>query len=105
MPFMTQGGPERLAEILSRLVTQRGWGQLQQRRRLEEAWKQAAGPEASERSRVGLFRRGQLEVIVADAVLHHELRFAKARILAELARRLGAEQVKELRFRLGAIGG
>lgn len=101
---MTPEGPERLAEILSRLVTQRGWGQVQQRQRLEEAWKQAAGPRFAERSRVGVFRRGLLEVIVGDAVLHHELAFAKARILADLVRRLGPNQVRDLRLRLGAVG-
>src|SRR5262245_64126275 len=85
-------GPERLAEVIARLITQRGWGGIQQRQRLEEAWRKAAGPQFSARSKLGIFKRGLLEVIVADAVLHHELLFAKTRLLADLAKTLGSNQ-------------
>jgi hypothetical protein len=103
-PRLIPDGPERLAEIISRLVTQRGWGGIQQRQKLEDAWRKAAGPQFSARSKLGIFKRGLLEVIVGDAVLHHELQFVKSRLLAELAKSLGPDKVTELRFRLGVMG-
>lgn len=104
MQRLVPDGPERLGEAISRLITQRGWGGLQQRQKLEAAWRAAAGPEFAARSKLGLHKRGLLEVIVADSVLHHELVFAKARLLAELAKTLGPDKVTELKFRLGVMG-
>jgi predicted nucleic acid-binding Zn ribbon protein len=95
-------GPEPLAEILSRLFTARGLGQDQGRLRLENAWKEAIGPGSVDRTQLGPLRRGVLEVLVRDAVLMHELaQFKKRQLLASLARSLGPDRVKELRFRLG----
>jgi hypothetical protein len=93
-------GPERLAEVLSRLFTQRGWGAKQSRLKLEAAWRRAAGDAVFARTKLGAIRRGVLEVLVADAALHQELAFAKRRLLTALAQEMGA-QVKELRFRIG----
>lgn len=96
-------GPEKLGEILSRLITQRGLGQVQRRTHLEDAWDQAAGPQYAPASRVGSLKHGQLEIIVADAVVHHELSFLRSQLLRRLAESLGHQQVKGLRFRLGVL--
>lgn len=100
---MPTDGPERLSEILSRLIVQRGLGQTQQRQRLEDAWRTAAGTAWAERSKVGTFKGGQLEVIVADAVLHQELTFAVNRLLKELNAVLTATPVSKLKIRLGGL--
>src|SRR5262249_15778195 len=93
--------PERLAQVLSRLFTLPGWGAKQTRLKLEAAWRRAAGDAVFERTKLGAIRRGVLEVLVADTVLHQELAFAKRRLLDGLAQDLGS-QVKELRFRIGS---
>lgn len=97
-------GPERLSEVLSRLFTSRGWGERQQRRRLEEAWRSAAGEQVAARSELGTLRRGVLEVIVADAILLQELAgFQKRDLLAHLEGALGPGRISEIRFRLGTV--
>jgi len=95
-------GPERLAEVLSRLFTVRGWGQRQDRLRLEEAWRQVVGEAVALKTAPGALRRGVLEVLVSDAVLFQELAgYEKRRILDSLQQVLGKTRVTAIRFRLG----
>jgi predicted nucleic acid-binding Zn ribbon protein len=97
-------GPELLGEVLSRLFTARGWGRQQDRLRLERAWAEAAGPEVARQTRVGVFRRGVLEVLVGNAVLLQELaHFHKKRLLEALRKRLPGAALNDLRFRAGVI--
>jgi predicted nucleic acid-binding Zn ribbon protein len=97
--------PERLAEILSRLFTARGWGRRQDRLHLEKAWEEAAGKEVAEQTRVAALRRGVLEVTVGNAVLLQELtHFHKRRLLEQLRRRLPNTPITDLRFRAGVVG-
>jgi predicted nucleic acid-binding Zn ribbon protein len=97
-------GPERLAEVLSRLFTSRGWGQRQDRRRLEESWRAVVRENVAKRTELGSLRRGVLEVIVADAVVLQELAgFEKRRLLEGLQERLGKSRVTDIRFRLGNV--
>lgn len=95
-------GPEPLAEILSRLFLQRGWGRRQEQTRLEQAWRDVAGPEIAAATRVASFRRGILEIEVGHAALMHELvGFHKRRLLGELQAALTGMTVTNLRFRAG----
>ena len=48
-PNPAPGGPENLAEVLSRLFTSRGWGRKSERVALENAWAEVAGPEVRAR--------------------------------------------------------
>ncbi len=93
-------GPERLAEILSRLMIERGWGQQQQRSQLEQAWRAAVGDRDGGVSRLGACRRGVLEVLVPDASWHQVLSFERAGLLKALSEQLGHQRIRELRFRL-----
>ena len=98
-------GPERLAEVLSRLFTSRGWGHRQDRVRLEVAWRQAVGEAAAAKTESGALRRGVLEVVVFEAVLFQELAgYQKRRILESLQKALGKTRVTDVRFRLGTRG-
>ena len=97
-------GPERLAEILSRLFTARGWGRKQERLRLEQAWMEAAGAEVGRQTRIGALRRGVLEIEVGNAVLMQELaQFQKRKLLRQLQSKLAGMPLKDLRFRAGVI--
>jgi predicted nucleic acid-binding Zn ribbon protein len=97
-------GPELLGEVLSRLFTARGWGRRQDRLHLEKAWTEAAGPEFAAQTRVAGFRRGVLEVVVANAVLLQELaHYHKRRLLEGLRGRLPGTTLTDLRFRAGVI--
>jgi len=97
-------GPEPLKEVLSRLFAARGWGRLQERLRLEEAWATAAGPEAARHTHVNQLRRGVLEVVVGNGVLLQELaHYHKRRLLEQLRNLLPGTVLNDLRFRAGAV--
>jgi hypothetical protein len=99
-----QKGPERLGEILSRLMTARGWGRRRERSRLEQAWAETIGEPGSKKTRVGNMRRGVLEIVVGNPVLLQELaHFEKRRLLEALRLQLPGMTITELRFRSGVI--
>jgi predicted nucleic acid-binding Zn ribbon protein len=96
-------GPEPLGEVLGRLFAARGWGRRQERLRLEKAWAETVGPAFVHQTRVGILRRGVLEILVADAITLQELaHFQQRRLLEELRRRLQGVTLARLRFRTGA---
>jgi predicted nucleic acid-binding Zn ribbon protein len=96
-------GPENLADVLARLFTSRGWGRKTERLRLESAWAEAAGPELAPETRVGVLRRGVLEVEVRGGVLLQELtQFRKRPLLAAVRAKLPGMSVTDLKFRSGA---
>ncbi len=96
-----EAGPEPIAEVLSRLFTQRGWGRPQQQRCLEDAWRQAAGEEIAARTQVVSLKRGVLEIQVADGILVQELAgFRKRQLLTAMQMKVEAGKIKDLRFRL-----
>ena len=96
-------GPERIADILAQLMARRGFARVQGAAAYQSAWDTAAGPLGAQYSRVGQLKRGTLEVMVANSALIQEFVFQKAAILATLNRLLPDHNIKDLRFRLGAI--
>jgi predicted nucleic acid-binding Zn ribbon protein len=96
-------GPQPISEILSRLMTRRGYGNLQISHEWADAWSQTAGPQAKN-TRTGKFSRGVLEVIVQNSTLLQELTFRKKHLLQAMQQRLPQAQIKDLRFRVGEIG-
>ena len=96
-------GPQRLADILPELMARRGFARVQSSEACESAWHEAAGPLAMKYTGVGAIRRGTLDVIVANSTLIQELVFQKAGLLKTLNRLLPDQEIKDLRFRLGAI--
>jgi len=97
-------GPEPLSEVLSRLFAARGWGRKQERSRFERAWEEAAGPDIARQTRVGVIRRGVMDIEVGNASLMQELAgFHKRRLLEALKVKLTGVALRDLRFRAGVI--
>ncbi len=95
--------PQQIGDILSELMARRGFARMKSAAALEEAWQQAAGPLAAEYSRVGLLRRGTLEVTVANSTLVQELLFQRPALLRTLTQKLPDEKIKDIRFSVGTI--
>ena len=96
------GGPENLAEVLSRLFTSRGWGRKSERVALEGAWAEVAGPDVARETRVNALRRGVLEVEVRTGVLMQELaQFGKRALLTGLRKALPGVSLTDIKFRVG----
>ena len=96
-------GPEKLADVLGRLFTSRGWGRKSDRLRLEAAWTDAAGEQLVKDTRLLGLKRGVMEVEVRNAVLLQELtQFHKRGLLAKLRKSLTGVTLTDLKFRAGA---
>ncbi len=72
-------GPQAIGNVLSELMSRRGFARVQSAAAYEEAWREAAGPLIAKYTRVGLLRRGTLEVVVANSTLVQELGFRSMR--------------------------
>jgi predicted nucleic acid-binding Zn ribbon protein len=97
------GGPKAMSNVLSELMSRRGYARVQSAANFDAAWREAAGPLAANYTRVGRVKRGALEVLVANSVLVQELSFQKQDLLKSLAKLLPDEQICDLRFRVGSI--
>ena len=96
-------GPEKIADVLGRLFTARGWGRKNDRLRLEGAWAAAAGAKLVKDTRVLGLKRGVLEVEVKNAVLMSELaQYHKRGLLAKLRKALTGVTLTDIKFRAGA---
>ena len=96
-------GPQAIGGVLSELMARHGYARVQSAAAYDAAWREAAGPLAAAYTRVGLLRRGTLEVVVANSTLVQELGFQKSALVKSLARLLPDEGIESLRFRVGSI--
>jgi len=96
-------GPQTIGNVLSELMSRRGYARIQSAEAYNAAWREAAGPLAAKYTRPGQLRRGTLEVVVANSTLMQELGFQKQGLLEALAKLLPDEGIKNLRFRVGNI--
>jgi len=96
-------GPRSMAAVIAELMARRGLARPHSAAELEAAWREAAGPHFAEYTRVGSLRNGKLEVFVAHSAVLQELSYQKASLVSALANLLPNQQIKDLRFRLGAI--
>ncbi|MFZ1933648.1 MAG: DciA family protein [Thermoguttaceae bacterium] len=96
-------GPQTIGNVLSELMSRRGYARIQSAAAYDAAWAEAAGPLAAKYTRPGQVRRGILEVIVANSTLMQELGFQKQDLLDALAKLLPDEGIEKLRFRVGNI--
>ncbi len=96
-------GPEKIADVLGRLFTSRGWGRKNDRLRLESAWADAAGEALLKDTRVLGMKRGVLEIDVRNAVLMSELaQYHKRGLLAKLRKAMPGVTLTDIKFRAGA---
>jgi predicted nucleic acid-binding Zn ribbon protein len=94
-------GPQTIGNVLSELMSRRGYARVQSAAAYDGAWREAAGALVAKYTRVGLLRRGTLEVVVANSTLVQELGFQKRTLLNKLAALLPDEGIENLRFRVG----
>jgi predicted nucleic acid-binding Zn ribbon protein len=96
-------GPQRIGEIVTELMSRRGYANVQTSVAWQAAWREVAGAPLAAATRVGKMRRGVLEVVVANSVLVQELTYRKTDLLAGLGQQLPEEKITDLRFRVGTM--
>lgn len=92
-----------MREVLSQLMAKRGYAQVQTAAVCEAAWRQAVGDKLADATRPGSVRRGVLEVLVRNSATLQELAFVKAKAVRALNKLVPEQQIRDVRFRVGAI--
>ncbi|MEK6233647.1 MAG: DUF721 domain-containing protein [Planctomycetales bacterium] len=98
-----KGKPEKIGELVARLMMQRGYGRITADKDLAEAWAEVAGEDVASFTRVGKLNRGTLEIIVTHSALIQEMAFQKDDLLKRFQEHMPGEKIEKLRFRLGAV--
>ena len=98
-----QRRPKKMADVIGRLMARKGYGQQQVSDQLSDAWQAVASESWRDQTRVGLVRRGVLEVFVASSTLNQRLEFEKQNLLTGLQQRLPQVKINDIRFRIGNV--
>jgi len=96
-------GPKPIAEVLSRLMSRRGYAQIQAPEEWKSIWCQTVGAKLAAQSRVARVRGGLLEVLVRNSATLQELTFQKKAVLAYLQKTLPDNVIRDVRFRVGEL--
>jgi hypothetical protein len=97
------GSPKPMRTVLSQLLAKRGYAQVQSAACTDAAWREAVGVKLAADSRAGNVRRGILNVLVRDSVTLQELSFVKTKAMRVLAQLIPEQQIRDVRFRVGAM--
>jgi predicted nucleic acid-binding Zn ribbon protein len=96
-------GPQRIGDILSRILVRSGGGRVLESKVADATWRDAVGPEMAAGSRPGALRRGVLEVVVRHSAFAQELAFRTDDILDKLQNQFPDAAIRELRFRVDKL--
>ncbi len=95
--------PPRVAEIMSKLLTKRGYANVQQKSELEEVWNKAAGEMISKHTRPGKISRGTWEIVVRNSSMLQEISFQQTQILRAVQQAAPNQKIQKLKFKVGPI--
>jgi hypothetical protein len=95
--------PQKMADVLSSLLSKRGYARVLTTSALEAAWQTACGPRFAGDTRAGNVRRGVLEILVRNAAVTQELTFLKKKMLQALEVSAAEHKIKDLRFKVGVL--
>lgn len=95
--------PQAIGSIVSGLLARRGYGQMAAADELEAVWTELAGAKLAGQTQLGKVQRGVLAVAASSSAVVQELTFQKARLVAELGRRLPQAKIRDIRIRVAAI--
>lgn len=95
--------PRRIGDLLSTVMARRGYSELEASSEREKAWKAVVGERMSSYSRIGMIRRGVVEVAVANSAALQELTFRKAELIREMSVALPDQKIHDMRFRVRGL--
>ena len=101
--YVPRAKPKKMGDLVAQLLARRGYAQETTAADITAAWQAAAGEQLARQTRVGMVRRGTLEVVVGNSAVSQELTFRKTQLLADLIARLPDHQIKNIRFRTGNV--
>ncbi|NTV14802.1 MAG: DUF721 domain-containing protein [Desulfobulbaceae bacterium] len=89
-----------IGNLLSALVADRNWAKALNRHRIFEFWAEVVGRDVAAHARPKVIRKQVLHVEVTDSVWMQQLHLQKGCLLAALNRRIGEEDLTDIRFTL-----
>jgi predicted nucleic acid-binding Zn ribbon protein len=92
-----------MGNVLSQLLAKRGYAQIQTAATCDAAWREAVGEKLAASTRPGCVKRGVLEVLVRNSSVLQELAFVKAKVVKTLTKLVPEQNIRDVRFRVGAI--
>jgi predicted nucleic acid-binding Zn ribbon protein len=95
--------PRQVRDVMSQLLAKRGYAQVQTAAACDSAWREAVGEKLAGDTRPGNIRRGVLEVLVRNSVALQELSFIKAKVVRTLKQLIPEQQIRDVKFRVGAL--
>jgi len=95
--------PKPMRDVLSQLLSKRGYAQVQSAASCDAAWREAVGQKLAADTRPGNVARGVLEVLVRNSAAAHELGFVKSKIVKMLTKLIPEQRIRDLRVRVGTI--
>ncbi len=97
------GKPSRVSDILTAILTDRGWGGALKEHKVFAVWDETVGSKISDNTRPVRINRGVLVVAVSNPVWTQELSLMKDTIIQRLNDRLGEVIIRDIRFIQGKI--
>jgi predicted nucleic acid-binding Zn ribbon protein len=97
--------PSKVSDILTAILTDRGWNSIAKEHRVFTEWSEAVGATISDNARPIRINRGVLVVVVSSPVWAQELSLMKDTIIQRLNSRLGEAIVQDIRFIQGEMPG
>lgn len=92
-----------MANVMSKLLTQRGYGQIQTTTITRELWNKVAGTKLAAHTRAGKIRGGVWEIFVRNSVVLQELSFQQSQLLTQIQQTESTLKVTRLNFKLGPM--
>ena len=101
MTKRTEGDPKPLGELLSTLVSGRGWDERMRFGRLRDEWARVVGPEVAARSTPVALNAGVLSIRADGAAWATELTLLARSLVEKADSYLGGGVVREVRVSAG----
>ena len=95
-------GPQRIGDVLTDLLAQRGYAQVATHEALRQGWAKVVGS-LEKFTRATEVKRGTLYVVVTNSVVMQELTFRKQNLVEAVANELPDYKIEEIRFRIGSV--
>lgn len=84
-------------------MARKGYAQTESANELESVWNNTVDPKWKTKTKVGVIRRGVLEIVVSNSNVNQHLEFAKRKLLTQLQTKLPKYNLQDLRFRVGNV--
>ena len=95
-------GPQKIGDVLTDLLAQRGYAQVATQEALQRGWTEVTG-KLHQFTRPVEVKRGTLFVVVSNSVVMQELSFRKQALVKAISEQLPDYKISDIRFRVGSI--